>query len=152
MKFSVGQHDQIKAVQTTITKMVNAIDAKDWRTAVEQFTPVVFVDYSSMSGEPGGEVRASDLVGGWEQLLAEASTHHMLTNFEIRVDGVDAESIAHVYASHTADGIDYWDIFGRYHHKLELTDDGWRIAFMKLIVHGQKGNERFLEQLSSRGS
>jgi hypothetical protein len=32
---------------------------------------------------------------------------------------------------------------------LKLTDDGWRIAFMKLKVPGQKGNEPFLEQLSS---
>jgi ketosteroid isomerase-like protein len=145
----VSRYEQVNAVEATITRMVNAIDAKDWKTALGQFAAVVFVDYSSMSGEPGAEVDAADLVGGWEQLLAEANTHHMLTNFEISVDGADAESIAHVYASHTAAGIDYWDIFGRYHHKLKLTDDGWRIAFMKLIVHGQKGNERFLEQLST---
>jgi hypothetical protein len=100
--------------------LVNAIDARDWSSAVKQFSSTVFVDYSIMRGEPGGKV------------------------------GAVAESLSHVYASHTDDDIDCWDIFGRYHHKLTHTDGGWRIDFMKLIVHDQNSNRRFLEELSSR--
>ena len=138
----------VEAVKKTVVTMVNAIDTKQWQKALSQFEDTVFVDYSSMTNQPGSDTKASDLVGGWEKLLATVDTHHMLTNFEISVDGQSAETFSHVYASHTAKGIPYWDIYGRYHHKLKKTPKGWRITSMKLLVHGQKGNLKFLEQVS----
>ena len=89
-------------------------------------------------------------MGGWQKLLSKAETHHMLTNFEVSYNGEAAEVFSHVYASHTAEGIEYWDIYGRYHHKLQKTSNGWKITFMKLLVHGQKGNLKFLEQVSKK--
>ncbi len=137
-----------KGAKKTVVKMVNAIDTKNWSVALNHFDENVFVDYSSMTGQPGTNTKAKDLVGGWEKLLAKAETHHMLTNFDVSGDGKTAEVFSHVYASHTAKGIKYWDIYGRYHHKLKKTPDGWKITFMKLLVHGQKGNLKFLQQLS----
>ncbi len=142
--------DEQQQVQQAVTKMVNGIDSKDWNSAIAQFTDDVFVDYSSMTGQPGSAVKAKDLVSGWEGLLAHVSTHHMLTNFDINVVGDEAESMSHVYASHEAESVEYWDIYGRYHHKLQKTPEGWRINFMKLIVHGQRGNQNFLKQVSEK--
>ena len=137
------QYEPKKAVIT----MVNSIDTKNWKLALDQFDDTVFVDYSSMTGQPGANSKAKDLVDGWEKLLKKAKTHHMLTNFEVSVDGDNAEIFSHVYASHTAKGVKYWDIYGRYHHKLNKTSEGWKINFMKLLVHGQKGNLKFLQQV-----
>ena len=137
-----------QAIQDAVTKMVNSIDGKDWARGRAQFADKVFVDYSSMNGQSGAYVDADDLVGGWESLLSKASTHHMLTNFEIKVEGDSAESICHVYASHLAEGLDYWDIFGRYLHKLVRTNGDWKIVSITLLVHGEKGNTDFLHQLS----
>ena len=142
--------DEPQQVQQVIINMVNSIDSKDWQLATEQFADDVFVDYSSMTGQAGNTVKANELVGGWESLLADVSTHHMLTNFEITVTGDEAQSWSHVYASHEADGIDYWDIYGRYQHKLQKTSQGWKIHFMKLLVHGQRGNRDFLMQVSEK--
>lgn len=136
------------AVQDTITKMVNAIDTKKWQVAKDQFATDVFVDYSSMNGQAGSMVKSADLVGGWEGLLAYVDTHHMLTNFEINVDGDKAKSQSHVYASHLADNVPYWDIFGLYLHDLEKQDGEWKITSMTLVVHGQKGNTDFLADVS----
>ena len=140
--------DEAEEVKEVIVTMVNAIDTKQWSTAVNQFDTEVFVDYSSLSGQAGSVVLASDLVGGWQGLLKRVNTHHMLSNFEVSVDGFQSEAFSHVYASHTAEGLDYWDAFGRYHHELKKIDGQWKISHMTLIMHGQKGNLNFLQEVT----
>jgi fermentation-respiration switch protein FrsA (DUF1100 family) len=135
-------------VKQSIIKMVNAIDTKQWALAQDQFTEEVYVDYSSLTGLPGSLTTSSNLVGGWEDLLKHVNTHHMLSNFNISITDSKAEVFSHVYASHTADGIDYWDAYGRYHHKLSKVEDEWLISSMTLIMHGQKGNTEFLNEVS----
>ena len=144
---AMAQNSKPLDPKETIVKMVNAVDTKDWETAQAQFDDTVFVDYSSMTGQAGQETASKDLVQGWANLLKNAETHHMLTNFEVSEEGDSADVFSHVYASHTAEGVDYWDIFGRYHHKLKKTPNGWKINSIKLLVHGQKGNEQFLQQV-----
>ena len=144
---TLGKSDR-RSAKKTVVKMVNAIDTKNWQRALSQFDETVFVDYQSMTGQPGQKTKAKDLVAGWQGLLTKAKTHHMLTNFEVTASGDTAEVFSHVYASHDAKGVKYWDIYGRYHHKLKKTSNGWKITFMKLIVHGQKGNTSFLSDLS----
>ena len=141
---------QESAARDTVVQMVNAIDTKQWNEATSYFAKDVFVDYSSMTGQPGSKVTAKQLVGSWEKLLAKVDTHHMLSNFVQSADGNQAEVISHVYASHSAKNIKPWDIFGRYHHKLQKTSKGWKIVSMKLIVHGQRGNTKFLQDVSQK--
>jgi len=69
------------------------------------------------------------------------ATSHHVSNIRIRFEGDDsATSSAYVYAWHIAadDGrrIDLW---GRYHDRLRLTPDGWRIAVRRLSVAGSDG-------------
>ena len=140
---------EAEQVKQSIVSMVNAIDTKQWDRATAQFNDEVFVDYSSLSGQPGSMTLASDLVGGWKNLLAKVSTHHLLSNFEISVRGDQAEAVSHVYASHSADGIaGYWDAYGRYQHKLRYIDGAWKITSMTLVMHGQKGNLNFLQEVT----
>ncbi|USE33887.1 nuclear transport factor 2 family protein [Endozoicomonas sp. SCSIO W0465] len=135
-----------------ITCMVNAIDRKQWSVARELFTDTVLVDYSSLNSQPGSNVRSSDLVGGWQKLLDSVSTHHMVSNFEVTMTGDRAESECHVYACHQAEGIAGWDCYGRYLHALEHIDTAWKITEMTLIVHGQKGNLSFLQDIASQSN
>jgi hypothetical protein len=74
-------------------------------------------------------------------LAAFSMTSHHLSNVTVRFTGEDsAESTAYVYAWHlaTEDGrrIDLW---GRYHDRLRLLSQGWRIASRRLIVAGTDG-------------
>ncbi len=73
------------------------------------------------------------------------STHHLLSNFDISIKREQAEAYSHVYASHQAKNIEYWDAYGRYHHKLKKINGQWKITSMTLIMHGQKGNVKFLK-------
>ena len=132
----------------TVITMVNAIDTKEWNKALDQFSNKVFVDYSSMTKQPGQETASKDLVGGWQRLLKKAETHHMLTNFVVNANLSSAKVTTHVYASHTGKKIKYWDIYGRYLFNLEKIDGDWKITSMTLKVHGQKGNTNFLKEIS----
>lgn len=131
-------------VKSAIITMVNAIDTKQWDRATSQFVDTVYVDYSSLSGQPGAMTPASALVDGWKNLLKTVDTHHLLSNFDISINKNEAEVFSHVYASHQADTIGYWDAYGRYHHKLRKVDGEWKITSMTLIMHGQKGNLNFI--------
>ncbi|MBC6416126.1 MAG: nuclear transport factor 2 family protein, partial [Bdellovibrionales bacterium] len=106
-------------VQDTVIAMVNAIDTKKWSDATQFFDEKVFVDYESLNGQKGSMVPAKNLVGGWEKVLTKVRTQHMLTNFVVDINGETAETFSHVYASHLAKGYPYWDVYGRYHHKLK---------------------------------
>ena len=150
MSGDAGHQSVAENVKKSIVTMVNAIDAKQWDVARARFADEVFVDYSSLSGQPGSVISAADLVGGWESLLKNVSTHHLLSNFDVSVLDDHAEAFSHVYASHLAEGIEYWDAFGRYHHKLRKENDQWKIISMTLIMHGQKGNTKFLQEVSMK--
>ncbi|MDJ0834407.1 MAG: alpha/beta fold hydrolase [Gammaproteobacteria bacterium] len=139
---------EAEQVKRSVVSMVNAIDAKQWDQAIAQFNDELFVDYSSLSGQAGSMTKATDLVSGWENLLAQVSTLHQLSNFDITVQDDQAEVFSHVYASHAADGIaGYWDAYGRYQHKLRNINGTWKITSMTLIMHGQKGNLNFLQEV-----
>lgn len=144
---AADKQTEAEQVESTVTTMVNAIDTKQWELATTQFANSVYVDYESLSGQPGSETSAKDLVGGWKGLLTDVSTLHQLSNFEVSVNGNDAETYAHVYASHIAEGIDYWDAYGRYHHKLQKQNGQWKITSMTLLMHGQKGNTNFISEV-----
>lgn len=106
-------------VEQTIIRMVNDVDRKEWSVVREQFTDSVFVDYSSLNGAAGAKVSSAVLVGGWQSLLVSVANHHMVSNFEVNVDGSKASSECHVYACHTVLNLEGWDYYGRYLHTLE---------------------------------
>lgn len=139
-------------LEQIIIRMVNAVDRKQWSVARELFMDIVFVDYSDLNGQPGSNIQSAELVSGWQSLLDAVSTHHMVSNFEVAIDGDKAESECHVYACHEAKGVDAWDCYGRYLHSLEQMEGHWKIARMALIVHGQKGNLSFLQDIARQSS
>ncbi len=133
--------------EQTIIRMVNGIDSKQWASSQETFHDTVFVDYSSLNGQPGADTPAAELIAGWQHLLAKVTTHHMVSNFQINVHGTLAESECHVYARHTCEGLEGWDCYGRYLHTLQYQNNCWQITRMTLLVHGQTGNRLFLQQI-----
>lgn len=144
-----SESEQIKA---SLINMINAIDTKQWSVAQQAFSEKVYVDYSSLNGQAGSNMMSVDLVNGWKKVLAKVETHHLLSNFQISVDGNKAEAFSHVYASHNAQGFGFWDAYGRYQQKLVKTDEGWKITSMTLIMHGQKGNKNLLQEVNEMQS
>lgn len=133
-------------VKSTLIQLVNGIDTKEWNKTLNVLADKVTIDYSSLTGQPETIIEPKTIVGNWKKILNGVSTHHVLSNFDIVINGDEAEVFSHVYASHWAklDNLNFWDAIGRYHQKLRKTNKGWKVIYMRLIMHGQKGNKNLL--------
>jgi 3-phenylpropionate/cinnamic acid dioxygenase small subunit len=72
-----------------------------------------------------------------------AATSHHLSNLQIDFDGSDsARSISYLYAWHRFADLTEGEIWGQYHDVLKRTPEGWRIAYRRLCVAGQRNFAR----------
>ena len=124
------------AIQDLLTHYCTAIDSKDFDKLDGVFTPDAQIDYTSAGGVKGSfpEVKA------WleKALGLFPMTQHLVTNFEIKIDGDRATSRCGFYnpmglpVSSEEDAEENAPLrllyFGGYYNdKLTLTSDGWRI-------------------------
>jgi ketosteroid isomerase-like protein len=73
-----------------------------------------------------------------------AATSHHVSNIRIAFDGADrASSVSYLYAWHRyRDGSPDGELWGRYHHRFERTEAGWRIAELVLRAVGTRDFHR----------
>jgi hypothetical protein len=133
----------------TVTRMLHAVDAKDWPGVRREFTATVDVDYRSLFGDPAARVDADALVGGWRQFAGSVDvTQHVTGPIVVSATGNDATARTHVRAYHRvqgASGGDIWMVAGHYTISLVVTDGDWKIAGITLTVLYQEGNLRIPE-------
>ena len=118
------------AIQDLLTRYCRAIDTRAWDELDAVFTPDATIDYSSAGGAKGTfpEVKA------WlaEVLPRFAMSQHLITNFDVRIDGDTATSRVYVYnpmgTRNAAGGLDLFFFGGYYVDRLLRTPAGWRIV------------------------
>jgi ketosteroid isomerase-like protein len=101
------------------------------------FTESAIVDYGPETETIVGAGPIADTIAvGLERTFA-ATSHHA-SNIQVRFDGPDrAESVSYLYAWHRyRDGSPDGHLWGRYHHRFERTDAGWRISELVLRAAG----------------
>jgi hypothetical protein len=132
------------AAADTLTSMLHAIDAKDWRSVRLAFADQVDVDYSSLSGAPAARVTTDELIAGWQASLSTFAATQHLTG-PILLMGGDESMIAHtcVRAYHRrttrVDG-DTWLVVGHYEMRLARIGARWKITAMTFRVFHQEGS------------
>lgn len=134
-----------------MTKMFIGVDACDWDMVLDCMAETVNVDYSSMTGQPGGEVKTTDLIEGWKGLLPGFdATHHQLGNIISKTKGEDASIFSYVIASHYLDNEagKVWTVVGTYDIDMKIIDGDWKITSLKLNFKYQDGNDS-LPQLAT---
>jgi hypothetical protein len=134
-----------EAVINAFTRMLHALDLRDWQGVRDAFADHVDVDYSSLTGGPAATVPGDDLVGGWRAFVgAFDATQHMtgpLVTAESREGEIKAAM--HVRGYHRiagAAGGDTWMVAGHYQARLVNRRAGWRIVGLTLRVLYQDGN------------
>lgn len=130
-------------VQIQVNKFFIAVDACDWETVLSIFDENVDADYSSMSGQPGAVVKATDLVEGWKGLLPGFThTHHQLGNTIVAEGKGQASVFSYVRATHYLENEkgNLWTVVGSYDIDLKEIDGEWRITKLKLNFKYQDGN------------
>ena len=118
--------DRQEVVEALI-RYATAIDTKDWGLLRTCFADDATSDY----GDIGSWRDAGGLVEFMEEAHAGMGpTQHLLSNFQVEVDGDRASSVTYVHsvtvlASHPDDWI---DTIGIYEDRLRRGPDGWLIA------------------------
>ena len=101
------------------------------------FTANATVDYGPEAATiTGADAIAATIAVGLEQIFV-ATSHHV-SNIRVSFEGRDtARSLTYLYAWHRyVDGSPDGQLWGRYRHRFERADAGWRIAELVLEAAG----------------
>jgi ketosteroid isomerase-like protein len=155
MLASVDEHrvvwelEQRRLITETLLDYCEYVDRNDPATLVRKvFAPDGCFELGSRHAVVGREELAKMFA---KTLAAFTHTSHHLSNVRITFDGDDAaDSTSYVYAWHqTLEGrrVEVW---GRYHDKLRLGSEGWRITSRHLSMAGFDGWESAPFELIAR--
>jgi hypothetical protein len=137
-----------------VLRYATGIDRHDWTLYRSIFTDQLTVDFSSWSGEPAASMNADAWVAGVRATLEPFdATQHVLTNFVIEVDGIEASCTCYMAAHHhlvTGDLREMHSIGGYYVHHLRRTAAGWLIHQLQLNVTWEIGDRALFEQAALR--
>jgi hypothetical protein len=126
------------------TRMLHAIDAKDWAGVRREFADRIDIDYRSLFGEPAAQVGRDEHVAGW-QAFASAfdATQHITGPLVVTSAHDRATADTHVRAYHQINGAaggEIWIVAGHYTVRLRSIAGHWRIDGLTLTVFYQAGN------------
>jgi hypothetical protein len=122
-------------------------DLKDWSAARALFIDgPIEVDMSSLASGAAVQLTADQLMDGFRTgLHAEKVSHHLATNYRVRIDGSRAELWAHGYAwnrvASLPPGADLWETWGTYRLTYRLEAEGWRLDGFRYFSKLTRGNE-----------
>jgi len=124
--------------------MLHSIDAKNWDGVRRAFADRVYMDYTSLFGDPAATGTADNQVAGWRAFAGAFDvTQHITGPIIAAPDGDGVIASTHVRAYHRiqgAEGGDVWMVAGHYVVRLTSFDGAWRIAAISLTVFYQEGN------------
>lgn len=132
-------------ITNTILSIFNGSDRQDWETVRDAFSYEVYLDYFSLSKKPGEKIKSDEIIRGWSEFLPKFKfTHHVITNFEVKVAIASAEVFCKGYALHhlpDAEGGDTWTTIGTYDLRLEKIAEKWKVNSMIFNLLYEEGNK-----------
>jgi hypothetical protein len=133
-----------EAVSGVFTRMLHAIDLREWQAVRDAFADHVDVDYSSLSGAPAATLPADEQIGQWRSFVdAFEATQHLtgpLVTSEREGAALASTSVRAYHRIAGTPGGDTWMVAGLYHVRFAHRRAGWRIAGLTLKVFYQDGN------------
>ena len=136
------------AIVATVNAVGSWADRKDWAAVEAQFAAEPFIDYASLSGQPGAQVNATELIAGWAAFLGDhVVSQHLVSGHEVSFDGQTAVVLSNVVAWHApanAPNGPAWTVYGTYRHELRPVDGDWKIVAMTLNLLRQTGTPAVL--------
>ena len=131
MKYTIEQISDRLEIEDLITDYADAIDTLDIDRLDMIFTPDAFIDYSAMGGAVGPYPEVKAFLK--EALPVFANTQHMISNFQIKLDGDRATGKIMCFnpmelnmGDDQQNAIFFLGLW--YIDEYVKTEDGWRIA------------------------
>jgi hypothetical protein len=134
-----SDHWEIVAVQN---RYGEACDRRNWALFDDVFIEDVVTEYAA----PPVSGRAERVASIRSHLGGCGPTQHLLGNYNVAVDGDEAEGSVYVRAFHVdADRPDLtYEMFGMYHDRFVRTPLGWRISYRRIEVFFELGTRDVL--------
>ncbi|MCU0907741.1 MAG: nuclear transport factor 2 family protein [Rhodobacteraceae bacterium] len=133
--------------RTRIAEVIHAyclrFDRAEPEAVAALFTDDAVVDYGPEF--PALHGRAAILPAVAQGLATRfAATSHHVSNLIVTFDGPDAaDTLCHLYAWHRyRDGSRDGELWGQYAHRFIRTEQGWKIARLRLMTAGSDGFHR----------
>ncbi len=127
-----------------LTEIFVSTDRRDWPAVRACFAPQVTFDMASLTGAPAATVPAEQIVAGWEQGLRPLqAVHHQAGNFQVAVEGEEAEAHCYAIASHylkVPSGRNTRVFVGSYDFRLRKEGGRWRISLFRFNLKYVDGN------------
>jgi ketosteroid isomerase-like protein len=126
-----------QAIADLIHAYCDHFDRNEPEAVAALFTADATIDYGPEAATIVGQhAIAPTIAVGLEKTFA-ATSHHV-SNVQITFEEPDAaRAVTYLYAWHRyADGSPDGELWGRYRHRFERTDAGWRIAELVLEAAG----------------
>lgn len=134
---TVRELDDRLAITDLIHAYCDHFDRNEPEAVAVLFTSDATVDYGPEAETiVGADAIAPTIAAGLERTFA-ATSHHV-SNIRLTFEGPDrARGVTYLYAWHRyVDGSPDGELWGRYRHRFERTDAGWRIAELVLEAAG----------------
>jgi hypothetical protein len=99
---------------------------------------------TSLTGAPAATLSAAQIAAGWEDGLRPLkAVHHQAGNFQVRVDGDEADANCYATATHylpNPTGRNVRTFVGSYDFRLTRTGGRWRIGLFRFNLKYVDGN------------
>jgi hypothetical protein len=125
---------------STVTAIFNGADERNWLKVQQAMAENVYLDYSSLSGNPAASIPAEQIVNAWKSFLPGFDrTHHQLSNFSVTVEEDTATIHFDGKADHFIDQ-DSWTVEGSYDATAVKENGQWHVSRLKLNLLRQSGD------------
>lgn len=137
-----------RAIREAANLLFVYTDHKDWSAATALFVEgPIEVDMSSLVGGGVLQMTAADLMVGFDKgLHAKKLSHHMATNYRIKISGDRAELWAQGHAWNClldyAGGSELWETWGNYRLTLRRSGGSWKLDGFRYYAKYNRGNEQ----------
>jgi hypothetical protein len=124
----------------TVTAIFNGADERNWPKLQQAMSPNVYLDYSSLSGNPAASIPAEQIVTAWKNFLPGFDkTHHQLSNYKVAINGDTATVHFDGKADHFIDK-ESWTVEGNYDAEVVKANGAWQVTKLKFNLLKQSGN------------
>ncbi len=143
------------ALRELIHSYAFGLDRQDWELWRSIFLDEVIIDMTDVEPEPLPRLLPIEKhVRAVERMFANFdATQHFMGSHRYSIDGDTAVITAHMRAEHwlTNDrGGDKYTMFGTYTDEAVRTDEGWKLAKVKLTLIRQEGNREIMRLVNHR--
>jgi hypothetical protein len=133
-----------QTIITILNRYATCLDSRDWPGLDEVFHPDATARYSvALHGRPAIVESIRGFLGGC------GPSQHLLGNYEIGIDGDQAQATTKARVIHVGAGerarLTPYEAIGVYRDQFVRTTDGWRITHREFDVHITLGDIEVLQ-------